>query len=390
MRLLLAILLLALLLLAACQPVMPLAGSASPAAAAPASAPQQEVAAALQGLLDDQVRTQNILGMAMAVRLADGSTVFRESGDLDRAGERSWSLETQSALGSVTKTFTAVVIMQLVEEGKLALDDTIEGWFPDQPYADHITVRMLLSHTSGLANPMRPGNERDPMWAQEWAPLELVAEANRNGPVDTPGSSIAHYSNTGYYLLGLIVEAVTGNTWEHEVRTRIIEPLKLEHTTFLGEEGVWGGTLVEGYSRTPDGYISTLEIADLPHASTAWAAGGVASTLADLMTFASAFFDGKLVSEASMVEMTTPVAPDDSSPRLWGLGGATLAGLPPGGFGMGGDVPGYHAFFVGVPEPKYVVVAFINTEEGDVVGPGLMALDYLLSLPRAGQGTTAP
>jgi D-alanyl-D-alanine carboxypeptidase len=341
-------------------------------------APEQpDVGVALQGLLDAQVRAQGILGMTMAVRLADGTVVGAGSGYSDPAGEIAWSLDTLSALGSVTKSFTAVVIMQLVEEGKLSLDETIDAWFPNQPNADKITVRMLLSHTSGLANYISFENVMDYKWVDEWTPLELVAEANRMAPVDEPGSRVAHYSNTNYILLGLIVEAITGNSWTKEVRSRIIEPLALENTTFLGEEGVWGGRMVAGYARTPDGYISSLEFPWYPHASTTWAAGAVVSTVADLLTFAGALFDGKLVSKETLAEMATPLAKETETGLLWGLGGATLEDLPPGAFGMGGDIPGYHAFFVGIQDTSSVVAALVNTEEGDVIAPSLMALEYL-------------
>ncbi len=355
----------------------------------PAKTAAAEAGAALQGLLDDQVRKQNILGMIMAVRLPDGSVIWRGSGWTDPAGKQAWDLNTVSALGSVTKTYTAVVIMQLVEEGKLSLDDTIDAWFADQPSGDKITVRMLLSHTSGLANFIPPDNERDPRWSREWAPLDLVAEANRLGPADAPGGSAAHYANTNYFLLGLIIEKITGRSWAEEVGSRIIKPLKLDHTDLLGAAGVWGGLLAPGYARTPDGYVSTLEIPSLPHASTAWAAGGVVSSLADLMTFATALFDGKLVSQESLAEMVKPVGRDVESARLWGLGGATLEGQPDV-FGMGGDVPGYHAFFVGVRGTPLVVAALVNTHEGDVVTPGLMALEYLRSLPPPPGGPATP
>jgi D-alanyl-D-alanine carboxypeptidase len=344
---------------------------------------QAEAAAAMQGLLDGQVKEQSILGMAMAARLPDGSVVFRSSGHTDPAGENAWTLDTQSALGSITKTFTAVVIMQLVQEGKLSLDDTIDKWFPNQPNGDKITVRMLLSHTSGLGGFIPIGNDRDPKWSHEWSPMDLVAEANRLGPVDKPGGS-AHYSNTNYMLLGLIVEKITGNSLHEEIRSRIIEPLDLKHTTFLSEKGVWGGTMIPGYTRTPNGYVSILEIPSLQHASLAWAVGDVVSSLSDLLTFASALFDGKLVSKESLAEMATPVAKEVESGRLWGLGGATLEGVP-GGFGMGGENPGYRAFFVGMGGTKLVVAALVNTEEGDVVTPGLMAFDYLRSSLPAGQ-----
>lgn len=88
--------------------------------------------------------------------------------------------------------------------------------------------------------------------------------------------------------------------------------------------------------------------------------------------------------------MATPVAPDDECDLLWGLGGATLATLPPGSFGMGGDAELYHSFFAGIQDTKYVVAALVNTAEGEVIGPSLMALDYVRSLPSAGQAPATP
>ena len=336
-----------------------------------------ETRAALQGLVDQQVKEQDILGMAVAVRLADGTVIGATSGYSDPSGEKAWSVDTVSALGSVTKTFTAVVIMQLVEEGKLSLDDTIDTWFPEQPNGDRITIRMLLSHTSGIANYISGGNVWDAKWTHEWAPMDLVAEANKLNPVGEPGSSEAHYSNTNYILLALIIEKITGNSWAQEVESRIIEPLHLKDTTFLSTEGVWGGIMVPGYAKTPDGYISSLELPSYPHASTTWSAGAVVSTVSDLMTFASALFDGKLVSRETLAVMSQPMGTDVVDGRDWGLGGATGELVGHVAFGMGGDIPGYHAFFIGYLDSKLIVTALINTEEGDVIAPSFTALEYI-------------
>ncbi|GAH21942.1 unnamed protein product [marine sediment metagenome] len=132
----------------------------------------QESETALQGLLDQQVQEQDILGMAMAVRLADGTVIGKASGYSDPSGEEAWSVDTVSATGSITKTYTGVVIMQLVEERKLSLDDTIDTWFPQQPNGDRITVRMLLSHTSGIANYITGENVLEGKWNKEWAPMD--------------------------------------------------------------------------------------------------------------------------------------------------------------------------------------------------------------------------
>ncbi len=332
---------------------------------------------ALQGLLDQQVKEQDILGMAMAVRLADGTVIGKASGYSDPSGEKAWSVNTVSAIGSVTKTFTGVVVMQLIEEGKLSLDDTINTWFPEQPNGDKITIRMLLSHTSGIANYISGENVMEGKWTSEWAPMDLVTEANKLGPVSVPGSRESHYSNTNYILLGLIIEEITGNSWAQEVKSHIIEPLDLKDTTFLSTEGVWGGIMVLGYAKTPDGYISSLELPWYPHTSTVWSAGEVVSTVSDLMIFASALFDGKLVSKETLGIMAQPLGTDVDSGRIWGLGGATLdmGGLR--AFGMGGDIPGYHGFFIGFLDNKLIVTALVNTQEGDVITPSLSALQYI-------------
>src|SRR5690606_39851316 len=104
------------------------------------------------------------------------------------------------------------------------------------------------------------------------------------------------------------------------------------------------------------------------------------STASDMLTFASALFDGTLVSSTTLAEMATPLGTDENSGILWGLGGGTIDGLPPGTFGMGGDIPGYHAFFMGFVGIDLVVATLLNSEEGDAIGPTLMAVEYLASL----------
>ena len=329
---------------------------------------------ALKNLLDQQVEKQNILGMVMAERLADGSVIYDTSGHLDPAGKERWTPTTESLVASITKTFTAVVVMQLVEEGKLSLDNTVNTWFPEQPNGDKITVRMLLSHTSGLGNYSTVFGMDEAKWTREWTPDELIAEANKAGAVGEPGSTAAHYSNTNYIMLGRIIEKVTGNSWFQEVDARIIRPLGLKNT-MLGKEGIWNGTVAPGYIKAPDGYVSILDFPWYPHSSTAWAAGGLVSSVADLMTFASALFDGKLVSMETLAVMAQPVG--NEGDRAWGLGGGVIEIAGHKAFGMGGDTKGYHAFFVGVLDSKLIVTALVNTDEGEVISPSMAALQNI-------------
>jgi D-alanyl-D-alanine carboxypeptidase len=327
-------------------------------------------------LLDQQVEMQDILGMVMAVRLADGTVLWGTSGYTSPSGKERWNANTASQISSVTKTFTAVVVMQLIEEGKLSLDDTVVTWFPEQPNGDKITVRMLLSHTSGLANYTTTFGTDLEKWTRAWTPEDLIAEANKAGPVGEPGSSAAHYSNTNYIMLGLVIEKVTGNSWAHEVESRIIKPLGLKDTTFV-KEGMWNGGVVLGYIKNSDGYLSLLELPLLPHVSTAWAAGGMVSTASDLMTFASALFDGKLVSRETLAIMAQSMGTEGE--RAWALGGGVTEVAGRKGFGMGGDTTGYHAFFIGILDSKLVVTALVNTEEGNVISPSMAALQQYIS-----------
>jgi len=330
----------------------------------------------LTALLEQQVKQQDILGMVMAVRLADGTVIWDTSGYVDPNGKERWRTDTPSMIGSITKTFTAVVVMQLVEEGKLSMDDTVDAWFPEQPNGDKITVRMLLSHTSGLADYQKLFELNPEKFTREWTPEELIAVANQAGPVGEPGSSIAHYSSTNYVMLGRIIEKVTGKSWEHEIESRIIQPLDLKDTRCATDVNKKEVT-VPVYLKTPDGYLSLL---DHPwysqvSASVAWAVGGIASSASDLMTFASSLFDGRLVSKETLGIMAQPMGTGDGA--AWGLGGGAMEVDGHKAFAMGGDSTGYHAFFIGTLNGKFIVTALVNTD-GDVMSPSMNALKSII------------
>jgi len=331
---------------------------------------------ALTTLLGEQVEKQDILGMVMAVHLPDGTVIWDTSGYTSPTADERWTANTTSLIGSITKTFTAVVVMQLVEEGKLSLDDTLDTWFSGQPDGDKITIRMLLSHTSGLAVfSSRWGNDLD-KWSRDWTPEELLAEANKAGKLGTPGSSIAHYSNTNFIVLGRIIEKVTGNTWEHEIEARIIQPLDLKDTTCAMDD-IKKEIVIPVYLKTSDGYLSLLDDPWYSQVSpsVAWAAGGIGSSASDLMTFASALFDGRLVSKETLDLMSQPVGTGGDG-RTWALGGGVMEVEGHKAFAMGGDSIGYHAFFIGTLDGKFIVTALVNTNEGDVESPSMTAIKY--------------
>ena len=225
-------------------------------------------------------------------------------------------------VGSVTKTFTAAIVLQLVEEGRLDLDDTLEEHLPGVvPRGASITIRQLLSHRSGLAD-----ITDFPAW------LEQASRSATTRPVDTlryaasqpmafrPGSEWG-YSNTNFIALGLVIEKLTGETYASQLEKRILEPLRLDDTELPA-------------ARTVDGLRDAGENPDVP-----WAAGAIVSTTRDLARFYSALLQGDVVSEGSLATMKdrTVVDPvmglasahglfsyDVSCGRAWGHDGGIL------------------------------------------------------------------
>jgi D-alanyl-D-alanine carboxypeptidase len=258
----------------------------------------------------------------------------------------------------------------LVGEGKLGLDDTVEHWLPGAvPNGEGVTVRQLLDHTSGLfdytADPgvFAPYLSGDLGFA--WTPQQLLAIAVRHPPDFAPGARF-QYDNTGYLLLGLIVQAVTGHALQDELRSRIFAPLKLRHTSLRL------GPRIRGHHA--HGY---MPIAGDPHfdvtgisPSWAWAAGAVVSTADDVDAFYRALLRGRLLSGRLLRQMKTTVAigvpGEDYGLGLWHTRSFAVEGrtLPCGRpWGHNGDLPGYHAdaFVLG----RRAVVLLANTSNED-------------------------
>ena len=201
--------------------------------------------------------------------------------------------------GSITKTFVAVVALQLVDEKRLGLDDTVERLLPGLvPGGDTITIRDLLGHTSGLADYTAvPGFLDRTLRAptRRWTPQELVRLAIGRGPAGPVGRF--SYSSTNYILLGLTVERVAGLPLGDQLRRRIITPLRLRGTSYV--VGAVGGRHVHGYTPSQhDGVVGSIAAArDRDGASASWAgpAGALVSTAPDLSRFFGALLQGRLL-----------------------------------------------------------------------------------------------
>jgi D-alanyl-D-alanine carboxypeptidase len=308
---------------------------AVPAAAAPGRGATGE--AKLQRALDELVAA-GAPGAVVLVRDGD-RTVRLTSGYADLKTKRAMGATDRFRVGSATKTFVATVVLQLVDERKLTLADTVERWLPGLvPNGRAITVRQLLNHTSGLfdyAEDSRAfGHTLTRLPTRVWTPRELVAIATSHAPLFAPGARWA-YSNTNYFLLGLIVEAATGRPLETELRKRIFVPLRLRGTSFAMRSRIVG-TYAHGYE--PIGGSGLQDVGRISP-SLYWAAGAIVSTADDLARFFRELLGGRLLRPELLKAMRTTVAVTPH--QRYGLG--LYRNRTPCGFfwGHGGGAPGY-------------------------------------------------
>lgn len=263
-------------------------------------------------------------------------------------------------IGSVTKTFVAAIVLQLVEEGRLALDDPVARWTPGLvPDDERITLRMLLNHTSGLYDylddPSVLGiHERRPR--HHWAPRTLVAISNRHPPLFAPGARW-RYSNTNYVVAGLIVEAATGRRLEQQLDERIFVPLDLSMSS-LESGSLLSRRQVHAYIRDPRGRLSD---AARVSASSAWAAGAVVSTGDDVAQFLRALLGGRLLPSRLITKMLQgPRVRDDAFISRYGLGLFALQTRCGQAWGHDGEIFGYQTAAFADRRGEIAVVVLAN------------------------------
>ena len=360
--------------------VAPAPANASPlSAAAPSGDPGY--AAAVQPELDRLMRDLAITGAAVLVRspeLGDWATTM---------GTRTWhgtepvTLDDHVRIGSNTKTMTATVILQLVDEGRIGLDDPVSRYRPDVPNGEDITIAQLLDMSSGLANyteDLGLNEQMDSNPGRVWNPEELLAIGLAEPPAFPPGEGFL-YSNTNYVLLGVIIEQLTGVPVEQAFQDRIFDPLELSETSFpaLTDASIpephpqmyTFGTNVE----TIDSLVLPPEVQDAASAGTlepmdvtdanpswGWTAGAGISTAPDLADYVEELVDGCLLSpqlQQQRIASVQPLDPDDPASPGYGLGLASFGPV----YGHTGELPGTNSFMGHDPVRDITVVTWAST-----------------------------
>lgn len=351
-------------LLAAAQPAA--AENAAPAAAT--AAPSAEALRALVDKVLAEAYPSDGPGAA-AVVMRGGTIVYQGGrGMADTATGRAIAPDTVFRLGSITKQFTAAVIVQLVQEGKLSLDDPIAKFFPDYPQPGAgATVRQLLQHTSGIQSyTSMPGAMAPENIAKPRTTAEMIAWFRDQPSPSKPGEAW-EYNNSGYVMLGAIIEAVTGMAWHAAVEQRIARPLGLAAIRY-GVEGESIPAMAKGYSGEP---TVAAELADPIHMSVPHAAGALIGTVGDLAKWAQALHHGKVVDAAHYKLMVAPATTADGKSHPYGFGLALdpLRGHP--AVGHGGGINGFSTDSIYVPEADLFVAVFTNSDR-PAASPGLV------------------
>lgn len=300
----------------------------------------------------------------LAKTYESGKTWSYAVGIADLRTKKPMQTDFRFRIGSVTKTFTATVLLQLAGENRLNLDDSIEKWLPGVIQGNgydgnQITIRQILNHTSGIAEYSRSKDFNLMDTKKTYMADELVKMGISLPPDFTPGKGWS-YSNTGYVLLGILIEKVTGNSYAEEIEDRIIEPLELSNTFLPGNSTIIPGT------KHPRGYIqldgeSELKDVTYYNPSMGLSAGEMISTADDLNKFFSYLLGGKLLKEQQLKQMLTTVPTGIEGIDGYGLG-IYETKLPNGVqiWGHTGGIPGFDTFAGGTHGGKHTLAVSLN------------------------------
>ncbi len=344
------------------------ASSVSPLPAVQAAAAvEPSLAESIEAMLADGYPDAAGPGAALLV-IDDGEVVYRGARGMANV-ELGVPLTPEHVfrLGSITKQFTAAAILLLEEEDKLSVDDPITKYLPDYPTHGHtITIEHLLTHTSGIFNYTSVPGFMDQPVRLDLTTDELV-ESFESLPMDfAPGERFS-YSNSGYVLLGAIIEAVSGQSYAEFIRERIFEPLGMEDSHYGGHQII--PKRVSGYTAEGDGYVNAGYISmTQPHA-----AGSLLSTVDDLARWNAALAAGELISEESYERMTTPFTLKDGEATTYGYGFSLITLRGHRAIAHGGGIHGFNTFAARLPE-EGIYVAALSNYPGGGMGPGPLAL----------------
>lgn len=321
------------------------------AAASPAGA--QQLAARVDSMIRDEVTTGPLAGVAAAVVRGRDTLVMHGWGYADVETATPVTPGTVFRIGSITKQFTSALVMRLVERGTLSLDDTLGKLVPTVPALwRRVTLRQLLNHTSGIHN-YTASRKWQPRWREDMSPDTIVSLVRDDTLDFSPGTKWS-YDNTGYVLLGMVLDRATHVPYPTLVRDSLAAPLGLTSTEYCWERPIIPHRAL-GYDRVGKGLLNTQYLS----MTQPYAAGALCSTVGDLVRWTAALSSGRVVSPASYAAMTHPTGAAAGAHYGFGLVVDTMAGHRR--IHHDGGINGFVSSLDYYPDDSLTVVVLSNT-----------------------------
>ncbi|MEO0528424.1 MAG: serine hydrolase [Bacteroidota bacterium] len=312
----------------------------------------------LEHTFDEMLNTKYVSEHPGATVLVakDGAVVYRKAfGMANLELQAPMKPESVFELGSITKQFTAVSILMLMEQGKLNLDDEITKYLPNYPTQDKkITIHHLLNHTSGIKSYTEMGNLME-FARLDKTPVEII-DYFKNEPMDFDPGEAWHYTNSGYIILGYIIEKITGASYADFVTDNIFKPLGMEHS-YYGSKTKLVPNRASGYMPAETGYRN----ADYISMTLPYAAGSLMSCVDDMFLWHKAIHNNTLITSESKAKAFTNTSLNNGQPTNYGYGWLIneINGTP--SIEHGGGIFGYVTQGIYVPTEDIYIIILSNT-----------------------------
>jgi D-alanyl-D-alanine carboxypeptidase len=353
-------------------------GLLHPPTAVAAQSTRAAIIARIDSIAQAPVKSGAVAGLAVAVVKGRDTLLMKGYGMADLEQQVPVTPATVFRIGSLTKQFTSSAIMRLVEQHTISLDDDLTKYVSSYPTRGRaMPLRYLLNHTSGIPSYTDIGAPFGKVMRLDLAPDSLIALVANDSLQFEPGTHM-YYNNTGYFLLGMVLEKATGAKYGEYLERTMFAPAGLSHTIYCDTRRIIPQR-ANGYDRAPTGLLN----ADYIGMQLPFAAGSLCSTVGDLVSWTQQLNSGRIVSAASYREMTTPVKLPSGRPMTYayGLSSDTVAGHRV--ISHGGGINGFISFLLNAPQDSLIVAVLANTTPApsDAVANAIMRV--VLGLPPA-------
>jgi CubicO group peptidase (beta-lactamase class C family) len=336
----------------------------------------QELTRRLDSLVHASIADLNLAGVSVVVLRGSDTLAWQAAGYSDLENSVRADLNTVYRVGSITKQYTAAAILQQVEKGSIALDDKIGKFLPEcSKYCGEVTVRQLLNHTSGIKNFTDLGDPFLVVYSRDLAQRDVLALVTGR-PLDFRPGTRWSYNNSGYYLLGVILERVTTQPYAEYLKEHLWGPAGLEATRYCDAR-----PLIAHRARGYDAVGSSFTNAGYHSTTVPFSAAGLCSTAGDLVRWARALRSGTVISPAAYRSMTTPTGAAKTVEQPYGMGAWVTDAKGRRYVSLFGQMDGFNAVLWDTPTDSLTIAVLTNTSGTGSVTLGRQLSSVLLGTP---------